>query len=87
MLAERYGFSTYDAMIVASALHAGCDTLWSEDIQDGMVIEETHRQPVPRDALILARRRANDDRSSSKWKPPATGRLSRCNHYQYFMRR
>jgi predicted nucleic acid-binding protein len=28
-LAERYGFAIY-AMIVASALHAGCDTLWSE---------------------------------------------------------
>jgi predicted nucleic acid-binding protein len=42
-LAERYGFSTYDAMIVASALHAGCDTLWSEDMQDGMVIEENLR--------------------------------------------
>jgi predicted nucleic acid-binding protein len=38
-LAERYGFSTYDAMIVAAALHAGCDTLLSEDMQDGMVIE------------------------------------------------
>jgi len=38
-LAERYGLSTYDAMIVASALHAGCDTLWSEDMQDGMTIE------------------------------------------------
>ncbi len=24
-LAERYGFSSYDAMIAASALHAGCD--------------------------------------------------------------
>jgi predicted nucleic acid-binding protein len=32
-LAERYGFSTYDAMIAASALHAGCDTLWSKDMQ------------------------------------------------------
>jgi predicted nucleic acid-binding protein len=38
--AERYGFSTYDAMIAASALHAGCDTLWSEDMQDGMVVGE-----------------------------------------------
>jgi predicted nucleic acid-binding protein len=38
-LAERYGLSTYDAMIAASALHAGCDTLWSEDMQDGMVID------------------------------------------------
>ena len=39
-LAERYGFSIYDAMIVASALHAGCDGLWSEHMQDGMVVDE-----------------------------------------------
>jgi predicted nucleic acid-binding protein len=39
-LAERYGFSTWDAMIAASALHAGCDTLWSEDMQHGMVLDE-----------------------------------------------
>jgi predicted nucleic acid-binding protein len=39
-LAERYGFSTYDAMIVASAVHAGCDTLWSEDMQHGMALSE-----------------------------------------------
>lgn len=39
-LAERYGFSTYDAMIAASALHAGCDTLWSEDMQDGLALDE-----------------------------------------------
>jgi predicted nucleic acid-binding protein len=37
-LAERYGFSGFDAMIVASPLRAGCDTLWSEDMQDGTVI-------------------------------------------------
>ena len=39
-LAERYGFSTYDAMIAASALHAGCDTLWSEDMQHGLRLDE-----------------------------------------------
>jgi predicted nucleic acid-binding protein len=39
-LAERYGFSIYDAMIAASALHAGCDTLWSEDMQHGMALKE-----------------------------------------------
>ena len=39
-LAERYGFSTYDAMIAAAALHAGCDTLWSEDMQHGMALDE-----------------------------------------------
>jgi predicted nucleic acid-binding protein len=39
-LAERYNFSTYDAMIAASAIEAGCDKLWSEDLQHGMVLEE-----------------------------------------------
>jgi predicted nucleic acid-binding protein len=39
-LAERYGFSTYDAMITASALHAGSPTLWSEDLQHGMKLKE-----------------------------------------------
>jgi predicted nucleic acid-binding protein len=38
-LAERYELSTYDAMIAASALHADCDTLWSEDMQDGIVLD------------------------------------------------
>ena len=37
-LAERYGFAIYDAMIAASAVLSGCDTLWSEDMQHGMVI-------------------------------------------------
>jgi predicted nucleic acid-binding protein len=35
-LAERYQLSIYDAMIVASALEAGCDTLWTEDLQHGV---------------------------------------------------
>jgi predicted nucleic acid-binding protein len=39
-LAERYGFSIYDAMIAASALQAGCDILWSEDMQHGMALGE-----------------------------------------------
>jgi predicted nucleic acid-binding protein len=39
-VAERYNFSTYDSMIVAAALHAGCDTLWSEDMQHGMELPE-----------------------------------------------
>jgi predicted nucleic acid-binding protein len=38
-IAERYGLSTYDAMIAASAILAGCDTLWSEDMQHGMEID------------------------------------------------
>ncbi len=38
-LAELYGFSVYDAMIVSAALIAGCTTLWSEDMQDGLLVE------------------------------------------------
>jgi predicted nucleic acid-binding protein len=38
-IAERYGLSTYDALIVSAALLAGCKTLHSEDMQDGQVIE------------------------------------------------
>lgn len=38
-LAERYGFSFYDATIVASALRAGCKTLYSEDLQHAQVID------------------------------------------------
>jgi predicted nucleic acid-binding protein len=47
VLAERYGLSPYDAMIAASALHADCDTLWSEDMQDGMAVENRLRITNP----------------------------------------
>jgi predicted nucleic acid-binding protein len=36
-LAERHGLAVYDAMIVASGLLAGCETLLSEDMQHGFV--------------------------------------------------
>ena len=42
-LAERHNLSVYDAMIAASALEANCDTLWSEDMQHGMVIDDRLR--------------------------------------------
>jgi predicted nucleic acid-binding protein len=38
-IVERYGVSVYDAMIVASALLAGCDTILSEDMQDGLIFD------------------------------------------------
>ncbi|WP_295393141.1 PIN domain-containing protein [uncultured Thiodictyon sp.] len=38
-LAERHGLPVYDATIAASALDAGCSTLWSEDFQDGQIID------------------------------------------------
>jgi predicted nucleic acid-binding protein len=37
-VAERYRLSIYDGMIAGAALTANCDTLWSEDMQDGMVL-------------------------------------------------
>lgn len=37
-VAGRYGFSTYDSMVVAAAIDAECDTLYSEDLQHGQLI-------------------------------------------------
>ena len=47
ILAERYQLAIYDAMLVSAALLAGCRTFWSEDMQDGLVVEEqlTIRNP------------------------------------------
>jgi predicted nucleic acid-binding protein len=38
-IARQYGFGIYDAQIAASALEANCSTLYSEDLQDGQVID------------------------------------------------
>jgi predicted nucleic acid-binding protein len=46
-IAEQYGLSIYDAMIAASALQADCDILWSEDMHDGLVIENQLRIKNP----------------------------------------
>ena len=39
-LGLRYDLNHWDALIVAAALAAGCDTLYSEDMQDGQVFED-----------------------------------------------
>jgi predicted nucleic acid-binding protein len=46
-IAQQYGFGIYDAQIAASALEANCSTLYSEDLQDGQVVDErlTIRNP------------------------------------------
>jgi len=36
---ERYRFSWFDSLIIAAALEAGCETLFTEDLQHGQVIE------------------------------------------------
>ena len=39
-IAERTGYRFYDSLILASALQARCDTVWSEDMTDGQRIED-----------------------------------------------
>jgi predicted nucleic acid-binding protein len=38
-VAERYRFAWYDSLVVAAALHAGCEVLYSEDLQHRQRIE------------------------------------------------
>jgi predicted nucleic acid-binding protein len=38
-IAAQYQFHIYDALVAAAALEAGCTTLYSEDLQDGQVID------------------------------------------------
>jgi predicted nucleic acid-binding protein len=39
MLIEKYHFQIFDSIIVASALAGNCSVLYSEDMQDGLVIK------------------------------------------------
>jgi predicted nucleic acid-binding protein len=38
-IAVEYGYHIYDALVAAAALQANCTTLYSEDLQDGQVID------------------------------------------------
>ena len=38
-LAERYRLSLYDALICAAAQNAGAEVLYTEDLQDGLVLD------------------------------------------------
>jgi predicted nucleic acid-binding protein len=38
---EKYGYSIFDSLIIAAALELGCNTLYTEDMQHGQVIEGT----------------------------------------------
>jgi predicted nucleic acid-binding protein len=37
-IAERHGYTIFDALMIAAALRADCAVLYSEDMQDGMAI-------------------------------------------------
>lgn len=42
-LMDRYGFSFYDSLIVASALDADCTRLFTEDMQHGQLLDKRLR--------------------------------------------
>jgi predicted nucleic acid-binding protein len=46
-LGSRHGFSIFNSVMLASALEAGCQTFWSEDMHPGMLIEDRLRIADP----------------------------------------
>lgn len=46
-IAERYGYGIFDALMISSAVRADCKVLWSEDMQDGQVIDKRLRIANP----------------------------------------
>jgi len=58
-IAAKYGFHFYDALIAAAALEAQCATLYSEDFQDGQLLEGrlTVRNPFVRETGRTSRKR------------------------------
>jgi predicted nucleic acid-binding protein len=38
---ERYGFSYWDSLVIASALESGCSILFTEDLQHNQLIENS----------------------------------------------
>jgi predicted nucleic acid-binding protein len=40
-VADKYQYSFYDSLIIAAALSSDCKTLYSEDMQDGQVVENS----------------------------------------------
>jgi predicted nucleic acid-binding protein len=58
-IVAKYGFHFYDALIAAAALEAQCTTLYSEDFQDGQLLEGrlTVRNPFVRETGRTSRKR------------------------------
>jgi predicted nucleic acid-binding protein len=40
MISRQYGYRHYDSMIIAAALEAGCERLYSEDMQHRQIIDK-----------------------------------------------
>jgi len=54
-MAERYGFSIYDGLIVAAAVRAGSAILYTEDLQQGQVIDQVTIQNPFAQLLLRSR--------------------------------
>ena len=46
-IADKYGYSFYDSLIVAAALECGCDILYSEDMHHGQIVDNRLRITNP----------------------------------------
>jgi predicted nucleic acid-binding protein len=45
-IAKRYGYSIFDSLVIAAAIQSGANTLYSEDMRNGQVIDSvTIRNP------------------------------------------
>ncbi|MCA1760452.1 MAG: PIN domain-containing protein [Bacteroidales bacterium] len=40
-IADKYQYSFYDSLIISAALSCNCKTLYTEDMQDGQIIENS----------------------------------------------
>jgi len=40
-IAERYGYSFYDSMILAAAMNAGCSLVYTDDLHSGQHIQDS----------------------------------------------
>jgi predicted nucleic acid-binding protein len=62
VIQERYGFSFYDSILVSSALIVGAKVLYSDNLQDGQVIDGQLRVEDP---FRKGRARARNERVTS----------------------
>lgn len=38
-IAERYGYSIFDSLVIAAAIHSGAEILYSEDMHNGQIVD------------------------------------------------
>ena len=52
-LVKRYDFQIFDGIIVAAALEANCNVIYSEDMQHGQIIENSLKIINPFDSITI----------------------------------